>query len=91
MPQATLEDLAWAQSGTKPINAVRWSFDKARIVRSKKRAGELMMVWKKWYERHGWEVRGRGGDGYVATSPDGNTKHACALRRYDPKTLAALE
>lgn len=90
MPQSTAEDLLWARSGTKPILAVRWTPSRARIVRTKKRAHELLMVWKKWKERHGWEVRGNASSGYVGTSPDG-LKEACALRIYDPATLEVIE
>ena len=87
MPKTTQEDLAWARSGTKPIHAVRWTLNQARIVKTKKRGHELLMVWKKWHERHGWKVMGSTGNGYVATSPDGE-QHAAALRSYDPVTLA---
>ena len=87
MPRSTAEDLIWARSGTRPIHAVRWTLNQARIVRTKKRGHELLMVWKKWKERQGWNVRGSNGNGYIATSPTG-TKEAAALRTYDPVTLA---
>lgn len=90
MSQSTAEDLAWARSGTKPIHAVRWTLNQARIVKTKKRGHELLMVWKRWKERQGWEVRGSAQGGYVATAPDG-TQHACALRSYDPASLSVLQ
>ena len=90
MPRSTAEDLAWARSGTKPIYGVRWSFDQARIVKTKKRAHELLMVWKKWKIRQGWQIIGNAQNGFIAIAPDG-TKHACALRTYDPQTLESLE
>ena len=89
MPQATNEDLAWARSGTKPIHAVRWSTNKARIVQTKKRGHELLRIWKSWKERQGWRVRGNTGDGYVAESPAGLLE-AAALRTYDPVTLEQI-
>ena len=87
--RSTQEDLIWARSGTKPIHAVRWTLNQARIVRTKKRGHELLMVWKKWKERQGWEVRGSAGNGYVATAPSGE-QHACALRSYLPDTLSEI-
>lgn len=89
LPKTTEEDLLWARSGTRPIHAVRWTLDNARIVRTKKRGHELIMVWKKWKERQGWQVRGSAGSGYVAVSPSGE-QHACALRSYDPVTLSEV-
>lgn len=88
MPRTTEIELAWAQTGTKPIHAVRWTLNQARIVSTKKRGHELLMVWKKWKLRQGWEVRGSSAGGYVA-SRDG-VQEACALRSYDPETLAQL-
>lgn len=90
MPQSTPEDLLWARSGTRPIHAVRWTDSRARIVRTKKRGHELLMVWKKWKERQGWQVRGNTAGGYVAESPEG-VQEAAALRSYCPETLAELK
>jgi hypothetical protein len=87
--RSTEEDLIWARTGEKPIHVVRWSFNQTRIVRTKRRAHECIMVWKKWKERQGWEVRGNASSGYIAYR-DGE-REACALRSYDPKTLSALE
>lgn len=89
LPRSTEEDLIWARSGTRPIHAVRWTLNQARIVKTKKRGHELLMVWKKWKERQGWTVRGSSGNGYIAYGPNGE-KQACALRSYDPETLARL-
>lgn len=89
MPQSTKDDLLWARSGTRPIHAVRWTDSRARIVRTKKRGHELLMVWKKWKERQGWKVRGSAGSGYVAESPAG-VLEAAALRSYNPATLEQL-
>lgn len=89
MPHTTEEDLIWARSGTKPIHAVRWSTNQARIVKTKKRGHELLLVWKKWKLRQGWQVLGSSAGGYVATSPSG-MQEACALRSYRPDTLEQL-
>jgi hypothetical protein len=88
MPQSTLEDLAWARSSGKPIHAVRWSLNQARIVRTKKRGHELLRVWKLWKERQGWTVRGAIGAGYVAESPEG-LREAATLRTYCSDSLTA--
>lgn len=85
MRRSTEEDLLWARSGTKPIHVVRWSLNEGRIVKTKKRAHEVMMVWKKWKERQGWEVRGSAGGGYIAFRKE--QREACALRSYNPQTL----
>ena len=89
LARTTEDDLLWARSGTKPIHAVRWTLNQARIVKTKKRGHELVMVWKKWKERQGWQVRGSAGSGYVATSPSGE-QHACALRSYEPNSLEQI-
>lgn len=88
MPQSTLDDLLWARSGDKPIIAARWSTNRARIVRTKKRANELAGIWKDWKIRLGWKVNGACPD-YIAISPDG-TQEAFAMRVYDPKTLEVI-
>ena len=90
MPRSTEEDLAWARSGTKPIHAVRWTLNQARIVKTKKRGHELLLVWKKWKLRQGWQVLGSTAGGYVAMSPRGE-QEACALRSYRPDTLEQLQ
>ena len=38
------------------IVAVVWTHKKHRIVPTKKRASEVVSVWKKWKERHGEKV-----------------------------------
>ena len=89
MPRTREEDLIWARSGTRPIHAVRWTLNQARIVRTKKRGNELLMVWKRWKERQGWTVRGSSGNGYIAYGPSGE-REAAALRSYSPETLQQL-
>lgn len=90
LPRSTAEDLLWARSGKRPIHAVRWTLNQARIVRSKQRGHQLCLVWKKWKERQGWEVRGSASGGYVATAPSGE-QEACALRSYSPEDLRVLQ
>ena len=66
LPRTTEEDLIWARSGKKPINIVRWGpyeiipepYGGGRMVSSKAKGHKLMAVWKRWYQRKGWEVRG---------------------------------
>lgn len=82
-------DLQWARSGKKNIYAVRWSTDQARIVKTKKRAHELIGIWKKWKVRQGWVVLGNVSTGFIAAR-DGE-RQACALRIYDPSSLALVE
>lgn len=74
----------------KPIYTVAYTNGRERIVKTKKRATERMKVWKRWYERLGWEVRSAG-DGYIA-KPKGWSddpslpRHAIVIREYDAET-----
>ncbi len=89
MRRRTAEDLAWARTGKKPIHAVRWTDSQARIVPTKKRGHELLMVWKKWKQRQGWIVMGNASGGFIATSPAGE-RHAAAICSYAPSTLERI-
>ena len=83
LPRTTDMELAWARTGKKPIYAVRWSFNHARIVRTKRtEANEVVSIWKKWKERQGWIVKGNVASGFFAYR-DGAVE-VCALRVYDP-------
>ena len=74
-----------AQRGV--VLAVVWTAKKHRLVKTKKAGRELMMVWKKWYERQGWKVLPLAG-GFAARHPDGERRHAVGLHVYDIETLA---
>jgi hypothetical protein len=60
---------------------VRWTWEKHRIVKTKKRALEACKAWRAWKERQGWRTRSAtGGDGgYVAYSPDYESDQYCVF------------
>jgi hypothetical protein len=70
---------------------IDWTTSKSeRRVKTKKRASELMAIWKRWYERQGWDISGKGSDeGYIARPPGwrddpiASARHAIILREYD--------
>lgn len=60
-----------------------------RRVKTKKRASARMAIWRRWYERLGWDVSGKGGEFFIARPPNWrddpsfSSKHAIILREYD--------
>lgn len=62
----------------KPKYALIWTWEKYRLPKTKKAASHAMGVWKRWYERSGWDVIGAQGKQMIATHPDG-TQHAIVM------------
>ena len=89
MRKRTEEDLAWARSGKKNINVVRWSDGQGRVVSSQAKAKKAMSAWKEWKLRQGYAVHGSQDSGFMA-SKDGIAREACALRIYAPDTLRPI-
>ena len=60
------------------VVVLRWTWNKGRQFKTKKAAHLKMKVWRRWYERQGWTVKGYG-EQMIATSPSGE-RHAITLR-----------
>lgn len=90
MRKRTEADLAWARSGKKNVNVIRWTSGQGRVVSSQAKAKKAMSAWKEWKTRQGYTVYGSQDGGFMA-SRDGIAREACALRIYDPKTFAVVE
>ena len=89
MRKRTAEDLAWARTGKRNINVVRWSTGQGRVVSSQAKAKKAMSAWKEWKTRQGFTVHGSQDSGFMAIK-DGIAREACALRVYDPGTMALI-
>jgi hypothetical protein len=61
------------------IHYLVWTWEKNKNVKTKKRGEAQMNVWKRWYQRRGWEVRGSQKVGFVALHPDHEWQEAGPL------------
>ena len=85
------EDIPFGEPARlKPSERVvllRWTWNKGRILNTKRAAHHKMKVWRRWYERQGWTVKGYG-ESMIARSPSGE-RHSITLRVHAKKGAVA--
>lgn len=70
---------------SEQLIVLAWTRDRHKILKTKKRAHQLMKVWRRWYERQGWTVKNFGdAESMIAVSLTGD-RHAITLRTYKKK------
>jgi len=79
------------QSKRGAIWAVEWTWQKHRICLTAKEAERVRGIWKRWYERRGWIVKGHRAWHPTDRIQDKRSPAVCYVVKYDPVTRSKLD